>query len=62
MQCGPHSYQALVCVVIISLFIVEINKWYPQEDAEEYDGVKCYVDTKEENKLKNESEISIQRS
>lgn len=57
-----HSYRALVCVVIISLFIVEINKWYPQEDAEEYDGVKCYVDTKEENKFKNESEISIQRS
>lgn len=43
-----HSYRALVDVVVILFFIVEVNKGNPQENAEEDDGVECYINTREQ--------------
>lgn len=49
---GVHSYRAFVQIVVIPFFIVEIDKGDPQKDTEQYDGVKSYMDTKDELKSK----------
>ena len=40
------SHRAFVHIFVISFFIVEVNKGDPQEDTEQYDGVKCCKDRK----------------
>lgn len=52
MVVHKSSYRALVDVVIISFFIVEVNKGNPQENAEEDDGVQCCMNTRGKKLLK----------